>query len=393
MSTEQEKEYRQGEHRHHGEYGNGEHHGEYRHHHHHKRKIKNKALRVTLIILACFLILLVLAFGTYKIIQHMGAENLAKNATSVAPELVIETEGNTEEESKEEATTDQTLKDGEVLYNGEKYVYKSNIRTFVILGIDEMGDMDDLLASESGGQSDMIFLAVLDQDEKAIKLIGINRNTMTDVWRYDTNNEYVDTVTEQITLQHAYGSGGTDSCEMSVQAIDNLMYMVPIHGYFSMNMGAISKLNDAVGGIELTALETIPGTDIKEGEKVTLLGTNAFYYAKYRDWKQAFSADKRLERQKQYLNAFIKKTKEMVSNDLSIPLNLYNIIANYSVTDLTIDEMTYLASTAAGYSFSSDNIYSLPGETIQSETTEYEEFYVDEEALYELILEVFYEKE
>ena len=261
------------------------------------------------------------------------------------------------------------------------------------MGIDTEGDVTDLLEQETGGQSDMLFLAVIDPHEEAIKLIGINRNTMTEVQECDSDLNYLQTVIEQITLQHAYGSGGLDSCEKTVAAVDNLMYMVPIHGYFAMNMGAISLLNDAVGGIELTALETIKSGDIKftEGEKVTLLGKKAYVYTKYRDWKSANSADRRLERQKQYLQAFVKKTMEMVKNDLSVPLNLYSIVGNYSVTDITVDEMTYLVSMAANYSFDADSIYSIPGETIHPEDTEYEEFWVDETGLYEMILDIFYE--
>ncbi len=74
-----------------------------------------------------------------------------------------------------------------------------------------------------------------------------------------------------------------------------------------------------------------------------------------------------------------------------MPLNLFNIVSNYSVTDITIDEMTYLVSQGINYSFDTSNIYSIPGETIQSETTEYEEFYVDEDGLHELIINIFYE--
>lgn len=362
---------------------------EHRHHGKHKKKERNRALELTLIVLACLLILALMAFGTYKVIQYMGAKNLETKATTEVPELVIPEEP-VEVEEKKEVTLDQTLKPGEVLYKGQKYAYNKDIRTFVILGIDCEGDMDALLKEKTGGQSDMIFLGVLDGYRKEIKLIGINRNTMTDVMRYDVNNEYVDTVTEQITLQHAYGTGGTDSCERTVAAIDKLMYMIPIHGYFSMNMGAIAKLNDAIGGIELVALESIPKTNIKEGEKVILLGKDAFYYTKYRDWRTAGTVEKRMQRQKQYLNAFVKKTMEMVKNDLSLPLNLYNIISNYSVTDITIDEMTYLVSQAVNYKFDINNISFIPGESIQSETTEYEEFYVDETGLYEMILEHFY---
>jgi len=173
--------------------------------------------------------------------------------------------------------------------------------------------------------------------------------------------------------------------------VDNLMYMIPIHGYYAMNMGAITMLNDAVGGVELVALEdvVIEETNIKKGERVTLFGRDAFRYTKYRDHLIDYTANGRLERQKQYLAAFIQKTKQMVMQDLSIPLELYEIIADYSVTDVTVDEMMYLASQAVTYSFDMSNIHSIPGETIVN--GEYEEFYVDEAGLYDIIVEVFYE--
>ena len=60
------------------------------------------------------------------------------------------------------------------------------------------------------------------------------------------------------------------------------------------------------------------------------------------------------------------------------------------VTDITVDEVGYLAAQAAGYGFRREDMHTLEGETRMGEV--YEEFYADEKALYELILEVFYEE-
>ena len=74
-----------------------------------------------------------------------------------------------------------------------------------------------------------------------------------------------------------------------------------------------------------------------------------------------------------------------------ISSNLYQIVAEYSVTDLTPDKMTYLASEAVNYTFDMDNIYDLPGKTVPDANNVHEEFHVDEEALYDMIVEIFYE--
>lgn len=379
-----------------------EHRSQEHHSHRRKKKKRNRALQLTLVILLCIGILAVMALITYGIISYIGGENLKKQATTQVPQMAeVSVEVITENifDAETEETTSQAieekekpLQDGQIRYQDKVYQYNKDIRTFAILGIDTMGTVEDLLADEMGGQSDMIFLAVLNPHKKIIQLIAINRNTMAEIDRYATDGSYYDTVTAQLTLQHAYGTGGADSCERMVKAIDQVMYMVPIHGYFAMNMGAISRLNDAVGGVTVTALEDVvtKGTNIKAGEKITLLGKDAFHYTKYRDWRVAESADRRLDRQKQYLNAFFHKTKQMVKNDLSIPLKLYEIVADYSVTDVTVDEMSYLVSWAIGFRFNSDCIYSVPGTTVQGDG-EYEEFYVDEQALYDLIVKIFYE--
>lgn len=425
------------------EHGSGHHHSSHRRR---KRKKKNKALQITFIILACVVILAGMGGVTYAIISYMGGKSLEQQATTTVPvmtvpetqvyenisgdvaelpladsvevttEVEVETETEIETETETESETTQIeadvlvdnqteqkaqttvsstdLKEGQVLHNGQVYQYNSDIRTFALMGIDTMGTMNQLLAEKMGGQSDMLFLAVLNPDKKKIELIGINRNAMTTIDRYTVSNKYYDTVTGQITLQHAYGTGGTDSCERTVAAIDRIMYMVPIHGYFSMNMGAISKLNDAIGGVTLTPIESISykSTNIKAGEKITLLGDDAFYYVKYRPWKgesSLFSADKRLERQKQYLTAFFQKLKTMVKNDLSIPLDLYNIVSNYSVTDVSVDEMMHLVNMAIGYQFDASCIRTVPGTSVMG--AKYEEFYVDYDALYDMVIDVFYE--
>ena len=60
------------------------------------------------------------------------------------------------------------------------------------------------------------------------------------------------------------------------------------------------------------------------------------------------------------------------------------------ITNITLDETIYLATQALDYQVGEDSFYMLKGETVMGE--KFEEFYHDEEALYELILEVFYEE-
>ena len=56
---------------------------------------------------------------------------------------------------------------------------------------------------------------------------------------------------------------------------------------------------------------------------------------------------------------------------------------------MTLRNLHYLASRALGYNFDISHLYTMRGETLMGD--KYEEFYVDDDALYQLIIDVFYE--
>ena len=228
--------------------------------------------------------------------------------------------------------------------------------------------------------------------DSSIKIIGINRNTMADIDIYNGEGTYITTTKAQIAVQHGFGDGMKKSCEYQKKAVEKLFYNLPIHGYAAVNMSAIPMINDTVGGIDVTVLEDLTKVDesLVKDSKVHLNGENAFWYVKYRDTDVFGSADMRLERQRQYVTNLINKAREEVSRDISVALNLYQTISPQMVTDISLHEMTYLASVLPKYRFKEGNFYTLKGETVMGE--EFEEFYPDENALYEMILDIFYEK-
>ena len=86
--------------------------------------------------------------------------------------------------------------------------------------------------------------------------------------------------------------------------------------------------------------------------------------------------------------AFIKKAMSEVKNDFTLIGTLYNAISDDMVTNISFSEITYLATLALKMDFSSIDYVSVPGTT--KEGNLYMEFYPDEKAFYELILDQFY---
>lgn len=282
--------------------------------------------------------------------------------------------------------------EGDIRYKGTHYRYNSDILTILFLGIDRMEKVQPAENGEYGGQSDALFLLVLDPHKKKISVIGIPRDTMAELEVYEKDGRYIGTAPGQIALQHAYGNGTDISCERSVGAVSKLFYGLPVHGYCSINMGAVPALNDAVGGIRLTSLEDLDFKDFRaeEGEELFLEGMDAYYYLHNRDTSSFDSAGRRLQRQVQYLEAYASAAIGKMKEDITFPVSLYGMLGQYMVTDISVDEVSYLATQAAGYSFSREDMHTLEGETVMGDR--FEEFHADEAALYELILEVFYEE-
>ncbi len=350
-----------------------------------EEKKKKKRKEAALAAASWILVFAVMICLTFQLVRAAGKNSLRKAGESIEPAFALM-------EAESQSPEDDGWQEGWVKHEGRIYAYNEDIMTFLFMGIDKDSDVKKVAEGTDGGSADALFLAVMNPHDKTIKVIGINRNTMTDIDLYNEEGAYINTVKAQIAVQHGFGNGMEESCEYQKRAVQRLLYNLPIHGYAAVNMSAIPTINDAVGGVEVTVLEDLTAKDssLVKGEKVHLTGQSAFWYVKYRNTDEFASADGRLARQKQYLEAFIGKAKKTVKEDISAALDLYRAVSNQMVTDITINEAAYLAPLLADYRFGIDSFYLLEGETVMGE--QFEEFYVDEDALYEMILEVFYEE-
>ena len=343
--------------------------------------------RVFLVIWAVLATIIAVGLIAFEVLRMTGKVNLASKSVTSTPMLETGTD-----ESDSAAMSDTVWEADWVRYNGHVYDYNEDIKTFLIMGIDKTDEVIPVAEGTDGGQADGLFLLVLNPHDESIKVIAINRNTMADVDIYDENGRYMTTATAQIAVQHGFGDGVEESCGYQVKAVSKLFYQLPIHGYAAINMSAISTINDTIGGVDVVVLEDLTKADKKlvKGEQVHLVGDMAFTYVKYRDTSLYGSSDSRLLRQKQYLKQFIEKARVKSREDSSTALDIYSAIAAQMTTDITADELTYLVPLINNYSFDENDVITLEGTNKKGE--KFEEFYVDEEALYETIIDVFYEK-
>lgn len=338
-------------------------------------------------ILAGILLLAVIIAAVFFIMRQIGkGALLSKELVDVEFTVPPDLKGEVAVES-----------DGIVVYKGDKYCYNENIANILCMGIDkDKLNTDATFASGKSGQADTLFLLSIDTETGKSTMLSISRDAMVDVNIYDTSGAYKNTSSLQLCLAYAFGDGLEMSCENTIRSVSRLLYGVPISSYMAIDLKAIGVLNDAISGVEVEVLEDMTMMDpaLRIGDRVKLMGQQAETYVRTRAAEGPEASEEsnnaRMERQRQYLSGFALKALAEAKRDITVPLTLYNVASDYMVTNLTPPKVTYLASLMVQYGFTESSIRTVPGTAAMGE--EYAEFYIDEDALYKMILEIFYEK-
>ncbi len=284
----------------------------------------------------------------------------------------------------EEVVKQASTEDGVIDYNGKKYRLNENVVTVCFIGYDDTGEENTL----KGGQSDAIMVLAFDTSTGKVKVISVPRDSMVTVDVY-AGESYGGQVTEQLCLQYSYGDAANRSSELTANAVSRLFYNVPISYYYTLNIRGVSALNDSIGGVTLTALQTLPNSNIVEGQQITLLGKDARTYVQYRDTQSTiYTSLDRQERQKQYVKAFVSEVLEIAKTDPGKLIDLYNEASEFTYTNLGLSEYTYLVDTVLANGISEFEITSLDGEMQQGDI--FAEFYLDKDALRQEIIDTFY---
>lgn len=346
----------------------------------HRKPWYKKLLIVVGIVFAALLALLLIAVGVFFILQQNGIAQLRSGDVDMTAPII------------QNAGVSVDNSNNTITYNGTTYVYNGNMTSILCMGVDkDEGFGLEGEAVGTGGQADALYLVALDTATGKTDIIGISRDIYSDIGVYSTDGQYVGTENAQLCLAYAYGDGKEKSCENTVNAVERLFYNLPINSYFAVELDAIAELNDAVGGITVTLEDDYLyhglGFEARAGETVRLWGEQARAYLQYRDVNQLNSSVDRMNRQIGYLEKFGKTALDMTKKDLTTPVTLFNIVQDYSVTNLNASKISALGYTVAS-SGAELEFRKVPGEVIHNGT--YAQYVVDEQGMLELILDVYY---
>lgn len=359
------------------------------HHHHHssshshsssskKKKSKKRKKKITTvgkIAIAILIILLLLIFavvGTFLFLEFKGKSSMT------AP--TVTTQENYEEK---------------ISYNGHEYVYNDDVVAIAFLGVDKRDLGLDNGVVGTAGQSDTNIVLTVDTKTGRAKAIAVPRDTMVEVDLYSENNIFLRNEEMQLCLSYAYGNGTDTSATNVTTSISRILMNVPINKYFALDLNGIAPINDAIGGVTVTSIYDFQNVNIKKGDEVHLIGDLAETYVRTRNLDNINASLNRTERQVQYIKAFAAQLVPSVMNDFSIVNKLYSTASEYSATNLTVSDATYLASLLISKGITDFETETLQGEMKPSTRIDYAdvvyaEFYPDEDKLMETVLDTFY---
>ncbi len=278
-------------------------------------------------------------------------------------------------------------------YNGDRYRYRDDISTLLVIGIDDNDDEEESSLDKyyrNSSQADFLLLVVFDKTAKSYKVIQINRDSMASIRTYDIMGDYAGTNIAQISLSHTYGDGGESSCEDTVYAVSNLLFGIDVDNYISITTDVVPILNDLVGGVDVPIEDDFSGVDdtLVMGRTVHLQGQHALVFIRARrDMVDDDSNEARMRRQHTYLYALEEAMRDSFMDNHSFAVDAYEAVSDHTITNIDVSDIPSLAYEFASYEF--EGIVNIEGESSMGER--YIEFYVDEEALQELVIREFYE--
>ena len=281
---------------------------------------------------------------------------------------------------------DVTIQRGDVTYR-----QKRNLTTILIMGIDRDSDAEEPFGFRNGGRADFLRLVVIDGAAQTVSQLAIDRDTMTPITVLGVLGNRSGTRTQQISLAHNFGDGKEQSCELTVEAVSNLLFGTPIDFYIAVSMDGIAALNDAVGGVTVTLEDDFSHLDpaMTKGTTLTLNGTQAEYFVRGRMSMSVGTNEARMARQQQYLSQVMTALARGQEKDENFAGTLFDALSPYLVTNLSRGRLINEAYAARNYEHPA--LYEIEG-THSIGWAGDMEFRADEESLEEVTLSLFYDK-
>ena len=201
----------------------------------------------------------------------------------------------------------------------------------LVMGIDEVPDVEPGSEESFSGRSDTMLLLNLDPDSEQVSVLSIPRDTQVEVPGYGRTK-----------VNHANWMGGP---ALAREVVAHNFNEVEVDRYLRVNTGAFRAIVDAIGGVRVFVPKDMYYVDNTQGLEIdlregwqTLDGDEAEQFARFRN--DSYGDIGRVQRQQTLLKALRKRfTNPTIVARLP---QLLNIAQDYTDTNLNGDELMAL---------------------------------------------------
>lgn len=325
---------------------------------------KKKSHKVAIGVIFAIVLIFVLAFTAFGVCANVGrAELMGDNGSSLSY---------------------KTMR-----HDGKTYAFNEDMVSVAIIGTDRIYGYQE---GDTNACADAVMVLAYDTSSGKITLINVPRNLIVN---YRIEFEDANPASMRSFLATAF-SGGKDDAAGSravCDAVSRLFGDIPITEYVTMLESAIDPLTAAMGGVTVTAVDSVPQAGVEPGKTYTLTGRNALLYVQYRNIRIMSSPADRMRRQHDFAQAFVKQSVEAVKKDPTILGDFYSILTDpdYMTTNLDVPELAFLVSSVMQKGVSDLNLVTVPYTEDYDPQSQLVGYYAKPNELMDLILDVYYE--
>lgn len=302
--------------------------------------------------------------------------------------------GRLEEQAHQEVVTGEEGSYGEmprITWEGETYRMKSGIHTILVIGYDK-NSTDERVGFRDGGQCDFLMLLVVNDKDRTVRQLHIDRDTMTRISTLGQSGHPSGSKVLQICLAHAYGDSAEVNDRMTRQAVEGFLPGVKVDGSISMGFDFIERFNHLIGGVTVTLEDDLTGQDpaMKAGATLNLTDRQAFHFCHARMNTGDGLNTSRMHRQRVYIDAASKKMLSRMKQDGEFARTMVDSV--YDITNCTLSRGRLIneINRAATYTLLSQEI--LPSVHMLG-SDGYMQCHVEEKDVMAWVLDAFYIKE
>lgn len=266
-------------------------------------------------------------------------------------------------------------------YDGEKYYYRENeITNYLLIGLDR-DSMNQTTGQQNGSHADFLLVLSVDRINRTITPVMLDRDTMTPA---DTLGHPSDTQPMRLGLVQAYSDDDPSGNVNIVRAVESLFYGVKIDHFITVDISTVASLNDAIGGVDVTLEDDFTEFDpaMIKGATIRLNGEQAAFFL-----RGGTNASHMMQRQ--YISSFLMQFHQRCKKDTKLLTSVMETISGHIQGDTSLLTLRWDMGRYTDYLwqpiFTPEGSYTI-------DKSGFSEFWIEQNALQNHILEMWFEK-